>query len=140
VRESGYGNKVATWNDVREIALTLPETSEPSRRGELEWRVKDKSFVWERPLQRVDRAALGDRAPRGPILGTYVADVEVKEALLSDYPNIYFTIPHFDGCPVILVRLERISLRELEELIIEAWLLRAPKRLAEHYLNLMRDG
>jgi len=131
---------VATWTDVREIALALPETSELSRCGELEWRVKDKDFVWERLLRRTDQAALGDRAPRGPILCAYVTDVEVKEALLNDYPHIYFTVPHFDDYPVILARLARIPLRELTEMVIEAWLVRAPKRLAEQYLNLMRDG
>jgi hypothetical protein len=132
--------RVPTWNDVREIALALPETSEFSQRGELEWHVKDKVFVWERRLRRADREALGERTPRGPILGAYVLDVEVKQALLTDYSSIYFTIPRFDGHPAILVRLERISLRELVELVIESWLVRAPKRLANQYLDLMRDG
>jgi len=132
--------RVATWNEVREIALALPETSEQSRRGELAWEVKDKGFVWERQLRRADREALGERAPRGPILAAYVADFEVKQALLTDYSLIYFAIPHFDDYPVILVRLERIPSRELVELVVEAWLIRAPKQLARKYLNLMRDG
>src|SRR5262249_7401662 len=120
--------------------LALPETNEQSRRGELQWSVREKNFVFERPLRRADWTALGDRAPRGPILGAYVADVEVKQALLNDYPLIYFTTPYFDGYSIILVRLERIPLRELVELVVEAWLVRAPRRLASQYLNLMRDG
>jgi len=61
-----------------------------------------------------------------------------KEALLADDPAVYFTTPHFDGYPAILVRLERIGaeeLEELEELLAEAWLARAPKRLAKAFLE-----
>jgi len=60
---------VATWEDVRRIALGLPETSERLSRDRRQWRVKDKLFVWERPLRRSDLEALGDAAPDGPILG-----------------------------------------------------------------------
>jgi hypothetical protein len=126
---------VATWNDVRRIALALPETSEQSSRGIPGWRVKDKGFVWERPLRRADIEALGDDVPDGPILAARVADVGVKDALLADDPNVFFTTPHFDGYPAILVRLDRIAVAELTELIVEAWLTRAPKRLAKEYLH-----
>lgn len=125
---------MATWNDVRRIALALPETSEQSSRGSAQWRVKDKGFVWERPLRRGDIDALGDDAPDGPILAARVADVGVKEALLADDPDVFFTTPHFDGYPAILVRLDHIAVAELEELIVEAWLARAPRRLAKEYL------
>jgi hypothetical protein len=54
---------VATWDDVRRIALELPETSEGISRDLRQWRVKDKGFVWERPLRRADLEALGDDAP-----------------------------------------------------------------------------
>ncbi len=127
---------MAIWDDVRRIAQDLPETTERSSgEGTLRWRVKDKGFVWERPLRRADYEALGDAAPEGPILGVRVPDLGVKEALLSDDPGIYFTTPHFDGYPAILVRLGEIPVPELEELMIEAWLDRAPKRLASKYLE-----
>jgi hypothetical protein len=129
---------MADWDDVRRIALALPETSEQSSRGTAEWRVKDKGFVWERPLRRADLEALGDTAPDGPILAARVADVGVKDALLADDPDVFFTTPHFDGYPAILVRLDRIVVTELDELIVEAWLARAPKRLAREYLDLSR--
>ncbi len=58
-----------------------------------------------------------------------------KEALLADDPDVYFTTPHFDGYPAVLVRLERIRVDELEELLAEAWLARAPKRLAQAFLD-----
>jgi hypothetical protein len=126
---------VATWEDVRRIALSLPETSERLSRDLPQWRVKDKGFVWERPLRRADLEALGDRAPDGPILGARVEHLVAKEALLADDPSIYFTTPHFDGYPAILVRLDRIGLEDLHELIVEAWLARAPARLAKTYVD-----
>src|SRR5579863_7694557 len=122
---------MATWDDVRRIALSLPETSEQDRRGKSFWQVKDKLFVWERPLRQADLRALGDAAPTGPILGARVEHLGAKEALLSDDPSVYFTTPHFDDYPAVLVRLEEIAVDELEELVVEAWLARAPKRLAQ---------
>ena len=126
---------MATWDDVRRIALSLPETSEQLSRGLPQWRVKEKGFVWERPLRRADLEALGDNAPDGPILGARVEHLVAKEALLADDPSIYFTTPHFDGYPAILVRLDRIGLEDLHELIVEAWLARAPARLAKTYVD-----
>lgn len=124
---------MASWDDVRRIALELPESSERLAHGNPSWRVRDKGFVWERPLRAADHRALGDDAPTGPILGARVEHIGAKEALLADRADIYFTTPHFDGYPAILVRLEKIDLNELEELIIEAWLARAPTRMAREY-------
>lgn len=122
---------MATWDDVRRIALALPETSERGSHDDLPaWRVRDKLFVWDRPLRASDRAALGADAPDGPVLGARVPDLGAKEALLADDPAVYFTTPHFDGHPSVLVRLDRIGVPELTELITEAWYARAPKRLA----------
>ncbi|MGN9776873.1 MmcQ/YjbR family DNA-binding protein [Micromonospora sp. H33] len=122
---------MATWDDVRRIALALPETTEaPSYDGMPAWKVRGKGFVWERPLRPADLDALGAAAPDGPILGAQVPDLGVKEALLADDPAVYFTTPHFDGYPAVLVRLDRIGVAELTELIVEAWYARAPKRLA----------
>jgi hypothetical protein len=126
---------VAGWDEVREIALGLPETSERPSHGTSAWRVREKMFVWERPLRRAELEALGENAPDGPILGVPVADLGVKEALLAVDPDVYFTTPHFGGYAAILVRLERIAVAELRELVVDAWLLRAPKRLAAEYLG-----
>jgi len=126
---------VASWDDVRRIALALPETDERLVHEHASWRVRDKMFVWERPLRRADLEALGDDAPTGPILGVRVEHLIAKEALLADDPSVFFTTPHFDGYAAVLVRLEEIALDELEELIFEAWLLRAPKRLAKAYTD-----
>jgi hypothetical protein len=126
---------VASWEDVRRIALKLPETSERVSRDRCQWLVKDKLFVWERPLRPKEVEALGDAAPDGPILGARVEHVGAKEALLADDPRIFFTTPHFDGFPAILVRLGSIATHDLEEVVTEAWLVRAPRRLAEAYVQ-----
>jgi hypothetical protein len=126
---------MATWGDVRRIALDLPETSERTNQGVLQWRVKEKVFTWERPLRKADYQVLGDAAPEGDILAVGVDDLGVKEALLSDDPEVFFTTPHFDGYAMILIRLATIPVPELEELIIDAWLDRAPKRVVAEYLK-----
>ena len=126
---------MAAWSDVERMALSLPETSERTSRGLRQWRVKDKLFAWERPLRRSDLEALGAAAPNGPILGARVEHLGAKDALLADAPSVYFTTPHFDGYPAVLVRLGRIGLDDLEEVIVEAWLARAPKRLADEYVK-----
>ena len=126
---------MAGWDDVRRIALGLPETSERLSRDLASWRVRDKGFVWERPLRPADVRALGDDAPEGPILGARVEHLVAKEALLADDPEVFFTTPHFDGYPAVLVRLDRIAVEDLEEVIVEAWLARAPKRLAQEYVD-----
>ena len=126
---------MAGWEDVRRIALGLPETSEGTSWGNASWRVREKLFVWERPLRQADLRALGDGAPSGAILGARVEHVGAKEALLAEDPSVYFTTPHFDGYPAILVRLDEIALVELEEVVVEAWLVQAPKRLAKEYAD-----
>jgi hypothetical protein len=126
---------MATWDDVRRLALSLPETTEESTHdGAASWKVRSKGFSWERPLRKSDLKALGPTAPDGPILAAYVPDLGVKDALIADDPASYFTTPHFNGFPAVLVRLDKIDIPELTELLTEAWLTRAPKRLATTYL------
>jgi hypothetical protein len=96
--------------------------------------VRKKLMVWERPLRTADYAALGGDAPKGDILGARVADEGVKFALIAEDPDVYFTTPHFDGYPMVLVRLRAIAVRELTELVTEAWLSQAPKTLVESFL------
>jgi hypothetical protein len=125
---------MAGWDDVARIALSLPETTETLSRGNRQWLVAGKGFVWERPLRRTDRLALGDGAPTGPILGVRVADLGVKEALIADTHVAFFTTPHFNGYPAILVELDKIEPDDLVEVIVDAWLCRAPRTLANAYL------
>jgi hypothetical protein len=125
---------MATWDDVARIALALPETTEEQAWGNRHWKVRGKGFVWERPLRKSDLKVLGDAAPEGPILGARVEHLVAKEALVQDPSKVFFTIPHFDGYPAILVLLDEIGLDGLDEVIVEAWLCRAPKRVADAYL------
>jgi hypothetical protein len=126
---------VTSWEDVRRLALALPETTEQQSRGLSFWQVRGKGFVWERPLRPGDRRALGDDAPTGEILGARVEHLGAKAALLADAPDVFFTTPHFDGYAAVLVRLDTIPLDDLEEVVVEAWLVRAPRRVAKLYLE-----
>lgn len=126
---------MATWDDVERLAMALPGAEERVSRGNRQWRVKDRLFVWERPLGKKDLHDLGDAAPGGPILGARVEHLLAKEVLLADAPEVFFTIPHFHGYPAVLVRLDVISVEDLAEVIVEAWLNRAPKPLIDAYLE-----
>jgi len=126
---------MATWDDVASVVGELPLTDEQAPH---EWRVGKKLIAWERPLRASDHqalTALGIEPPRGDILGVRVADEGVKYALIADEPAVYFTTPHFDGYPAVLVRLAAIDELGLRELIVEAWLQQAPKRLVQEFLD-----
>jgi hypothetical protein len=126
---------MATMTDLDRLALALPEaTKELSGDGRPSYLVHGKMFAFHRG-RRPDAVdpATGERMD--DVLMFRVADVGVKELLLTDARGIYFTTPHFDGYPAVLVRLDRIGPEDLEEVIVEAWLAQAPKRLAREYLD-----
>lgn len=124
----------ATFDEVRRIAAALPEIEESSAHGALQWKVGGKLFVWERPLRAKEQAELGAEAPDGDVLAARVPDEGAKHALIAADPDVYFTVSHFDGYNAVLVRLDAINADELEELVTEAWLHRAPPRLAKAFL------
>jgi hypothetical protein len=126
---------MARWNDVSRIALALPESAEHTRNGLTSWSVRDKCFAWERPLRPSDLRALGDRAPKGPILAVRVEHLLAKEGRLAVFRNVCFTTPHFDGYPAVLVRLDKVRVAQLKPMLVEAWLARAPKRLVREFLG-----
>jgi hypothetical protein len=107
---------VATEDDVRRLALALPEVTEKPWHGTPGWRVRDRSFL------RLRTEAEG-------ALVVFVADLDEKEALLASDPAAFFTTPHYDGHPAVLVRLEAVDVDELRELVTDAWRLKAPVRL-----------
>ncbi len=120
---------MASFEDVRRIAMSLPGAEERVSRERLQWRVGGKLFVWERPLRAREVEELGADAPTGPVLGARVEHLVAKEALLADDPAAFFTTSHFDGHPAVLVRLDAISAADLEEVVTEAWFARAPPKL-----------
>lgn len=122
---------MATWDRVHEIAAGLPEIETSGN----QWRVRGKLVAWERPLRASDHEALGEEAPSGDILAVWLPSLEAKDALLADEREIYFTTPHFDGYRAILIRLEVMPDDELEELVVEAWVDRVPKRLSRQLLE-----
>lgn len=126
---------MATLADVRSIVMDLPEVEERSTRGVTEWRVRDKPVVWERLLRKVDLAALGTDPPTGTIVGVRVPDVGAQKALVASGPDTVFITPHFEGWPGVLVDLDDCPVDELRELIVEAWLVQAPKRLSARWLE-----
>ena len=122
--------RMASWADVRAVALGLPEVTETqTAHGSARWHVKSKLFAWERPLRRGDLEALGASAPDGPVLAAHVADLGVRAALIAEEPHLYFTTPHFADYPAVLARLDVLGLDDLRELLTEAWLVRAPVRV-----------
>jgi len=125
---------MATWDDVHALATALPEVERGTDTNGYKWEVRHRYFAWERPLRKRDLEELGDAAPVGPIMGAMVAELDDKQALIGSAPEIFFTVPHFATYPAILVLIERITLEQLNEVLIDAWLVRAPKRLAAAFL------
>ena len=123
------------FEDVRALATALPAVEEGTTRGNVSWKVNGKLFAWERPLRASDRAALGADAPQGPILGVRTDGQTGKDAVLATGAPACFTIPHFEGYPAVLVQLDLVDPADLAELIVEAWLAQAPKRVAKEYLG-----
>ncbi|MGH3736396.1 MAG: MmcQ/YjbR family DNA-binding protein [Micromonosporaceae bacterium] len=125
---------MTSFEDVRTAALALPEvTEELSDDGRPWYRVRKKMFLVHRS-QRPDAvdAETGERLD--DVLMFRVADEGVKQALLADPSGAYFTTSHFNGYPAILVRisqLDRLTADEARELVTEAWLCQAPKRLVK---------
>jgi hypothetical protein len=129
-----------TLDDVRAIAMSFPETFEKvdGQRGGAGWRTSAGLFAWERGPSKADETALAARGstwPEGPVVGVRTDGLEAKEALLGTFPDAFFTIPHFDGYPAVLVRLDEIPEELLREVVTDAWLLKAPKRLAKAWLE-----
>lgn len=131
---------MATLDDVRACAVALPGVIEriDGHRGGATWRTAAGAFAWERGPAATDLAALeklGRSWPDGVVIGVRTDGLDVKDALLETYPDAFFTIPHFDGFPAVLVRLDAIEEEHLREVITDAWLLRAPKRVAQAWLD-----
>src|SRR6476469_5975591 len=100
---------MADWQDLRRLVRERPESDEVRSRGSPAWRLRGKAVVGKRPLAKADLAALGDDALDGAILGAHVPDEGAKFALCADRPDVYFTTPHFNGYPAVLVRLDAID-------------------------------
>ena len=128
---------MATMADLDELALALPgATKELSDDGRPSYLVNGKRFCLQRS-RRPDAVDPETGERLDDVLMFRVADLDVKELLLADARGVYFTTPHFDGYPAVLVRipdLARLDREELHDLVAEAWLTRAQKRVAKQWL------
>jgi hypothetical protein len=123
---------MATQNDIRKIALALPETEEAENHFAFSVRNKSKlrGFVWVW-MERVNPKK--PRVPQPKVVAVRTANLFDKDFLISADPEKYFTEPHYNGFPAVLVRLAAVTAKDLKPLIWEAWRSQAPRDLLERY-------
>src|SRR5919197_3787305 len=115
---------MADADDVRRLALALPHVVEIDSDG-FDFRVGDKGFVWSYP----ERLPGKPRVIRTDVAVLYVGDEAEKQALLLGEPERFFTTPAYDGMPLVMLWLGKVDLDRLEELVTDAWRMRAPDTL-----------
>jgi len=115
---------MADAEDVRRLALALPGVEEIDSDG-FDFRVAGRGFVWSYPERRPGQP----RLIRTDIAVLYVGDEAEKQALLLGEPGLFFTAPGYGGWPLVMLRLAAVDGERLEELVIDAWRMRAPDEL-----------
>ncbi|MFY1633294.1 MmcQ/YjbR family DNA-binding protein [Solwaraspora sp. WMMB335] len=115
---------MADADDVRRLALALPHVVENDSDG-FDFRVGDKGFVWSYPERRAGKP----RVIRTDIAVLYVGDEAEKQALLLGEPELFFTTRAYDELPLVMLRLARVDVDRLDELVTDAWRMRAPDSL-----------
>jgi hypothetical protein len=111
--------RVASADDVRAIASSLDGAVEIDSQG-FDFRVAGRGFVWSYPERQPGKP----RVIRTDIAVLYVGDEAEKQALLKGEPDTFFTAPGYDGSALVMLRLEQVDVRRLEELITDAWRMR----------------
>ena len=117
---------MATREDLRRIALALPEVVEGEDASR--YTVDGKLIAWTW-MERIDLKRA--RVPNPDVIAVRVAHESEKELLIEMDPSVFFTEPHYDGYPAILVRLAAVDVETLERIVRDAWRSRAPKKLIE---------
>ena len=129
---------MTTMADLDELALSLPQTTkEVSDDGRPSYLAHGKMFCFHRG-RRPDAIDPDTGERLEDVLMFRVADLDVKELLLADDRGVFFTTPHFNGYSAVLMRipdLARLDRDELRELVVEAWLTKAHKRVAKAWLE-----
>ena len=127
---------MATMADLDRLALSLPETSKEVSDGRPTYLAHGKMFCFHRrPRPDAVDSETGERLE--DVFVFRVADLDVKEILLADPRGIFFTTPHWNGYAAVLMRipdLELVEEDELRDLVVDAWLTRAHKRVAKAWL------
>ena len=111
---------MAGVDEVRDIALSLADVVEIDSEG-FDFRVAGKGFVWSYPERQPGRS----RIIRTDIAVLFVGDEAEKQALLKGEPDLFFTVSGYDGWPLVMLRLDRVGLSRLEELVTDAWRMRS---------------
>jgi hypothetical protein len=128
---------VATMRDLDRLALAMPEaTKEVSEDGRPTYLMRGRKFCFHRS-QRRDAADPETGELLDDVLVFRVDDLDTKELLLADPRGVFFTTPHWNGYPAVLMRipaLKQINRAELRDLVVDGWLTRAPKRVAKAWL------
>ena len=116
---------MADDEDLRRLALALPHVEEIDSDG-FDFRVGGKGFVWSYPERQPGKP----RVIRTDIAVLFVGDEAEKQALLLGEPDVFFTAPGYDGWPLVMLRLQQVDAERLEELVTDAWRMRAPADMA----------
>jgi hypothetical protein len=116
---------MADADDVRRLALRLPHVVEIDSEG-FDFRVANKGFIWSYPERRPGKP----RVIRTDIAVLYVGDEAEKQALLLGEPDLFFTTPGYDGFPLVMLHLDAVDVARLDELVTDAWRMRAPDEFA----------
>jgi len=119
---------MADANDVRRLALALPDVEEVDSDG-FDFRVGGRGFVWSYP----ERVPGSPRVLRTDIAVLFVGDEAEKQALVLGEPELFFSAPGYQDWPLVMLRLPAVSVARLDELITDAWLMRAPDELARAF-------
>ncbi|PWJ24631.1 hypothetical protein ATK17_0730 [Branchiibius hedensis] len=130
---------MATLDDVRRVLADLPGVTEIENGwGALCWRTKAGQIAWVREANQSDLdqlAELGQVWPDGTVIAARVASLDERAALIDEDPEVFFTIPHFRSWPSVLLVLDRIAPERLEEVLLDGWILRVPKKVSTAWLS-----
>ena len=121
---------MADAEDVRRLARSLPHVVEIPSAG-FDFRVADKGFVWSYPERRPGRP----RVIRTDVAVLFVGDEEERQALLLGEPEAFFTASGYEHAPLVLLRLDRVGVERLTELVTDAWRMRAPEELIRDHVD-----
>nr|WP_221374579.1 hypothetical protein [Actinoplanes polyasparticus] len=111
---------MADADDVRRLALALPDVVEIDSDG-FDFRVHNRGFVWSYPQREPGKP----RVIRTDVAVLYVGDEAEKQALVLGEPELFFTVPSYDGLPLVMLRLPKVTSARLQELIGDAWQMRS---------------
>src|SRR5262252_319893 len=111
-----------TFADVDTFAMSLPGVTVATKWGHRTWMVGDRGFAWQRPFSKADLKRFGDETPpAGEILAVMVENLDAKDALLAIAPPGFFTIPHFNGYPAVLIALRQARAKDVRAAIQDAF-------------------